>query len=76
MDEGSQRVHGRLAAALVETSSRHPWAVVLLCALLTAGSIYAAATILELDGSSFRTEHAKAKGALSTKPISSELEGA
>ena len=34
------------------------------------------ATILELDGSSFRTEHAKAKGALSTKPISSELEGA
>jgi len=47
-------VHGRLAAALVETSSRHPWAVVVLCALLTAGSIYVAATILEIDTDSDR----------------------
>jgi hypothetical protein len=54
VDGRVERAYGRLAAALVETSSRHPWAVVLLCALLTAGSIYVAATILEIDMDSDR----------------------
>jgi hopanoid biosynthesis associated RND transporter like protein HpnN len=49
VDEGFERVFGRLAAALVEACSRHPWVVLLLCSLFTAGSIHVALTILEID---------------------------
>jgi hopanoid biosynthesis associated RND transporter like protein HpnN len=54
MSEGFERRFGGIAAALVETSRSRPWLVVALCALLTAGSVYVTATILEIDTDSDR----------------------
>jgi hopanoid biosynthesis associated RND transporter like protein HpnN len=44
-----ERRFGGIAAALVETSRSRPRLVVALCALLTAGSVYVTATMLEID---------------------------
>ncbi len=49
MSGSFERRFGGIAAALVETSRSRPWLVVALCALLTAGSVYVTATILEID---------------------------
>jgi hypothetical protein len=54
MSGGFERRFGGIAAALVEASRSRPWLVVALCALLTAGSVYVAATILEIDTDSDR----------------------
>jgi len=49
MSKSFERRFGGIAAALVETSRSRPRLVIALCALLTAGSIYVTATILEID---------------------------
>jgi len=54
MNEGFERVLGGVTARIVETSSRRPWLVVALCALMTVGSVYLAATRLTVDTDSDR----------------------
>jgi hopanoid biosynthesis associated RND transporter like protein HpnN len=49
-----QELLGKGAAALVETSSTRPRLALTLCALLTAGSVYATVTILKVDTDSER----------------------
>ena len=50
----TEELLGGVAVALVETSRAWPRLVVGLCALLTASSIYVAATILDVDTDSDR----------------------
>lgn len=54
MNDMFGRFFGGIAAALVETSGAWPRLVVALCALATAGSVYIAVTILEVDMDSDR----------------------
>ena len=54
MNEVFERVLGGIAARIVETSSGRPWLVVALCALMTVGSAYLAATRLTVDTDSDR----------------------
>ena len=54
MNGSFERRFGALASTLVEISRSRPWLVVALCALLTAGSVYVTATILEIDTDSDR----------------------
>jgi hypothetical protein len=54
MRAGFDKLFGGVAAVLVDTSRAWPRLVLTLCALLTAGSSYLAATILEVDTDSDR----------------------
>lgn len=54
MSEGPEKLLGNVAAAVVEGCARRPRLSVALCALLTAGSIWAAVTLLEIDTDSDR----------------------
>lgn len=49
MNESVEKFLGRLAGAMVEFSARRPWLVVAISTLLTAGSIYVAVAILEVN---------------------------
>jgi hopanoid biosynthesis associated RND transporter like protein HpnN len=54
VNERFDRALGRLAAVLVEAAGRRPWLVLLLCAVFTAGSVFVAFMILEVDTDSDR----------------------